>query len=141
MAFVELVDRPIVDAEALDADYEAAQEVETEAVEAAEETTAQAETVREVEAEATTEASPKKKRSNLAWALVFIQHHEHYGPRPVGCASASVRCDGQSNHRSSDPEFLALMEDIKELLRYCFKTKNTLTLPLSAPGSAAMEHL
>ena len=38
-----------------------------------------------------------------------------------------------------DPEFIALMEDIKDLLRYCFRTKNTLTLPLSAPGSAAME--
>ena len=38
-----------------------------------------------------------------------------------------------------DPDFIALMEDIKDLLRYCFQTANTLTLPLSAPGSAAME--
>ena len=65
MAFVELVDRPIVDAEALDADYEAAQEVETEAVEAAEETTAEAETaeeVEEVEAEATSEAESEEEK-------------------------------------------------------------------------------
>jgi large subunit ribosomal protein L17 len=48
MAFVELVGRPIVDPEALDADYEAAQEVDTEA-EAVEETTAQAEAVEEVQ--------------------------------------------------------------------------------------------
>jgi alanine-glyoxylate transaminase/serine-glyoxylate transaminase/serine-pyruvate transaminase len=38
-----------------------------------------------------------------------------------------------------DPEFIALMEDIKDLLRYSFRTENKLTLPLSAPGSAAME--
>lgn len=38
-----------------------------------------------------------------------------------------------------DPEFIALMEDIKDLLRYTFRTENKLTLPLSAPGSAAME--
>jgi alanine-glyoxylate transaminase/serine-glyoxylate transaminase/serine-pyruvate transaminase len=38
-----------------------------------------------------------------------------------------------------DPEFIALMEDIKNLLRYAFRTENKLTLPLSAPGSAAME--
>ena len=56
MAFVELVDRPIVDPEALDADYEAAQEVDTvdTEAEAVEETTAEAEAVeeaQEVEAE------------------------------------------------------------------------------------------
>jgi len=56
MAFVELVDRPTVDPEALDADYEAAQEVDTvdAEAEAVEETTAEAEAVeeaQEVEAE------------------------------------------------------------------------------------------
>ena len=56
MAFVELVDRPIVDPEALDADYEGAQEVDTvdTEAEAVEETTAEAEAVeeaQEVEAE------------------------------------------------------------------------------------------
>ena len=38
-----------------------------------------------------------------------------------------------------DPEFVGLMEDIKDLMRYTFRTSNALTLPLSAPGSAAME--
>ena len=38
-----------------------------------------------------------------------------------------------------DPEFQGLMEDIKDLMRYTFRTSNALTLPLSAPGSAAME--
>lgn len=38
-----------------------------------------------------------------------------------------------------DPQFIDLMESIKKLLRSAFKTNNRLTLPLSAPGSAAME--
>ncbi|MDH5632093.1 MAG: alanine--glyoxylate aminotransferase family protein [Gammaproteobacteria bacterium] len=38
-----------------------------------------------------------------------------------------------------DPQFVALMDEVKELLQYAFKTKNTLTIPVSAPGSAGME--
>ncbi len=38
-----------------------------------------------------------------------------------------------------DPEFVELMDEIKTLLRNTFRTQNRLTLPLSAPGSAAME--
>lgn len=38
-----------------------------------------------------------------------------------------------------DPEFIRLMDEIKVLLQYAFKTKNALTLPISAPGSAGME--
>jgi len=38
-----------------------------------------------------------------------------------------------------DPAFVALMDDIKALLRYVFRTANELTIPLSAPGSAGME--
>tara|TARA_R110001599_G_scaffold353231_1_gene590979 strand:+ start:53933 stop:55111 length:1179 start_codon:yes stop_codon:yes gene_type:complete len=38
-----------------------------------------------------------------------------------------------------DPLFVDLMDQIKELLQYAFQTKNVLTLPVSAPGSAGME--
>ncbi len=38
-----------------------------------------------------------------------------------------------------DPQFVVLMDDIKRLLQYVFQTKNELTLPISAPGSAGME--
>ena len=38
-----------------------------------------------------------------------------------------------------DPEFLRMMEEIKDLLRYAFKTKNALTIPVSGPGSVGME--
>ncbi len=38
-----------------------------------------------------------------------------------------------------DPAFVNLMEEIKGLLRYAFRTENDLTMPVSAPGSAGME--
>ena len=38
-----------------------------------------------------------------------------------------------------DPAFVEMMEQIKEMLRYTFQTKNELTIPLSGPGSVGME--
>jgi alanine-glyoxylate transaminase / serine-glyoxylate transaminase / serine-pyruvate transaminase len=38
-----------------------------------------------------------------------------------------------------DPEFLKLMEEVQQLLRYVFQTKNELTVPISGTGSAGME--
>ncbi|MCK5648720.1 MAG: alanine--glyoxylate aminotransferase family protein, partial [Gammaproteobacteria bacterium] len=38
-----------------------------------------------------------------------------------------------------DPEFVNMMDEVKSLLQYAFQTKNELTIPVSAPGSAGME--
>jgi alanine-glyoxylate transaminase/serine-glyoxylate transaminase/serine-pyruvate transaminase len=38
-----------------------------------------------------------------------------------------------------DPFFIDVMDDTVELLKYAFKTKNTITLPISGTGSAGME--
>ena len=38
-----------------------------------------------------------------------------------------------------DPAFIAMMDEIKQMLQYAFQTKNGLTIPVSAPGSAGME--
>ena len=38
-----------------------------------------------------------------------------------------------------DPDFLRILDENQEMLRYVFQTKNTLTLPISATGSAGME--
>ena len=38
-----------------------------------------------------------------------------------------------------DPTFTAMMEELKGLLRYAFRTKNALTIPVSGPGSVGME--
>jgi alanine-glyoxylate transaminase/serine-glyoxylate transaminase/serine-pyruvate transaminase len=38
-----------------------------------------------------------------------------------------------------DPLFVKMMDEMKGLLQYAFQTKNELTIPVSAPGSAGME--
>ncbi len=38
-----------------------------------------------------------------------------------------------------DPEFIRMMDELKELLQYTFQTGNAMTMPVSAPGSAGME--
>lgn len=38
-----------------------------------------------------------------------------------------------------DPLFVQMMDEMKGLLQYAFQTKNELTIPVSAPGSAGME--
>ena len=38
-----------------------------------------------------------------------------------------------------DPLFVGMMDEMKTLLQYAFQTKNALTMPVSAPGSAGME--
>ncbi len=38
-----------------------------------------------------------------------------------------------------DPAFVRMMDELKGLLRETFRTRNDLTLPVSAPGSAGME--
>jgi len=38
-----------------------------------------------------------------------------------------------------DPRFVDMMDELKALLQYTFVTRNDLTIPVSAPGSAGME--
>lgn len=38
-----------------------------------------------------------------------------------------------------DPEFISIMNDVQELLRFVFQTENRLTIPVSGTGSASME--
>jgi hypothetical protein len=38
-----------------------------------------------------------------------------------------------------DPQFIALMNEVQELLRTVFQTQNALTIPISGTGSASME--
>ena len=38
-----------------------------------------------------------------------------------------------------DPTFVGMMDEVKTMLQYAFKTENELTIPISAPGSAGME--
>lgn len=61
------------------------------------------------------------------------------GPGPSDVNPRILSAMSQPTIGHLDPEFVRLMDEIKSLLQGAFQTKNTLTIPVSAPGSAGME--
>ena len=61
------------------------------------------------------------------------------GPGPSDVSARVLGAMARPTIGHLDPQFLRLMDEIKELLQYAFQTENALTLPVSAPGSAGME--
>jgi len=61
------------------------------------------------------------------------------GPGPSEVSPRVLRAMSTPLVGHLDPSFVTLMEDVKELLRQTFRTRNRLTFPLSATGSAGME--
>ena len=61
------------------------------------------------------------------------------GPGPSNIAPRVLQAMARPIIGHLDPQFIELMDDIKDLLRYAFQTENSLTFPVSAPGSAGME--
>lgn len=66
-------------------------------------------------------------------------HRELFGPGPTNVPESVLAALSQPTIGHLDPEFLALMDQVGERLRYCFQTVNPLTFVLSAPGSIGME--
>lgn len=61
------------------------------------------------------------------------------GPGPSNVHPRVLRALSQPLIGHLDPQFLQIMEEIKRLLRATFRTRNELTIPISATGSAGME--
>ena len=61
------------------------------------------------------------------------------GPGPSDIHPRVLEALGRPTIGHLDPSFIGLMDEIKQLLQYAFQTKNELTIPVSAPGSAGME--
>ena len=61
------------------------------------------------------------------------------GPGPSEVHSRVLRAMSAPLLGHLDPAFVAMMEEVKTLLRLVFATRNTLTLPISGTGSAGME--
>ncbi|MFN2287535.1 MAG: alanine--glyoxylate aminotransferase family protein [Chromatocurvus sp.] len=61
------------------------------------------------------------------------------GPGPSDVPPRVLAALAQPTIGHLDPCFVDLMDTIKTQLQYVFQTDNTLTLPVSAPGSAGME--
>ena len=61
------------------------------------------------------------------------------GPGPSDVNPRVTAAMGAATIGHLDPAFVTLMDEIKQLLQYAFKTRNRATIPISAPGSAGME--
>ncbi|GBL04512.1 alanine--glyoxylate aminotransferase family protein [Glaciecola sp. KUL10] len=61
------------------------------------------------------------------------------GPGPSDVDERVLRALAQPTLGHLDPNFIGLMDETKHLLQQIFKTKNEMTMPISAPGSAGME--
>jgi alanine-glyoxylate transaminase/serine-glyoxylate transaminase/serine-pyruvate transaminase len=61
------------------------------------------------------------------------------GPGPSDVSPRVLQALSRPTIGHLDPEFIRMMDEVKQLLQYAFQTKNELTFPVSAPGSAGME--
>jgi alanine-glyoxylate transaminase / serine-glyoxylate transaminase / serine-pyruvate transaminase len=61
------------------------------------------------------------------------------GPGPANVHPRVLAAIAMSPVGHLDPSFLALMDEIRDLLRYAWQTDNQLTIAVSGTGSAAME--
>ena len=61
------------------------------------------------------------------------------GPGPSDVSPEVLEAMSRPTIGHLDPAFVQFMDELNELLRRAFKTRNSITLPISAPGSAGME--
>ncbi len=61
------------------------------------------------------------------------------GPGPSDVHPRVLAAMAQPTIGHLDPAFVRMMDEVKLLLQYAFRTQNALTIPVSAPGSAGME--
>lgn len=61
------------------------------------------------------------------------------GPGPSDVSQRVLSALGRPTIGHLDPEFVNMMDEVKQLLQYAFKTNNSNTMAISAPGSAGME--
>ena len=61
------------------------------------------------------------------------------GPGPSDVPPRVLQAMARPTIGHLDPEFVRMMEELKQLLRYAFQTTNEITFPVSGPGSVGME--
>ncbi len=61
------------------------------------------------------------------------------GPGPSDVAPRVLEAMARPTIGHLDPAFVSMMDEMKALLQYAFRTENALTFPVSGPGTAGME--
>lgn len=61
------------------------------------------------------------------------------GPGPSDVSERVLSALARPTIGHLDPAFVGFMDELKDLLRFAFATKNELTFPVSGPGTAGME--
>ena len=61
------------------------------------------------------------------------------GPGPSDVSARVLAALARPTIGHLDPQFVRMMDELKQLLQFGFRTGNALTIPVSAPGSAGME--
>jgi alanine-glyoxylate transaminase/serine-glyoxylate transaminase/serine-pyruvate transaminase len=75
---------------------------------------------------------------NRSHAVQAIKR-ELFGPGPTNVPDSVLAALSQPTIGHLDPEFLRIMDETGDRLRYSFQTENALTFVLSGPGSVGME--
>jgi alanine-glyoxylate transaminase/serine-glyoxylate transaminase/serine-pyruvate transaminase len=73
------------------------------------------------------------------YSSFYVPQRTLMGPGPSDVSPRVLAALGRPTIGHLDPRFIALMDEVRELLQYAFCTQNALTIPISAPGSAGME--
>ncbi|MGL5360053.1 MAG: pyridoxal-phosphate-dependent aminotransferase family protein [Shewanella sp.] len=61
------------------------------------------------------------------------------GPGPSDVYPEVLAAQARPTVGHLDPLFVAMMDELKQLIQYAFQTQNAMTMAVSAPGSAGME--
>ncbi len=61
------------------------------------------------------------------------------GPGPSNCHPRVLKAMSMPMIGHLDPEFLRIMDEVQQMLRTVFQTKNQMTIPISGTGSSGME--
>ncbi|MEZ9999050.1 alanine--glyoxylate aminotransferase family protein [Vibrio lentus] len=69
----------------------------------------------------------------------YPPHRTLMGPGPSDISSQVLQALSRPTIGHLDPLFIAMMDELKQLLKYAFQTENEFTIAVSAPGSAGME--
>ena len=82
----------------------------------------------------------KHKKVNIMTTHSFVPPlRTLMGPGPSDVHPRILEAMAKPTIGHLDPAFVTMMEELKTMLQYAFQTKNALTIPVSAPGSAGME--